>query len=71
MANTNRFFKLFPMIGEEDVGLAVYAEWLAGIVRSKTGALSAKSESDRPRPLVETMHLLTGLWSCLCNQANQ
>lgn len=34
--NTNRFFKLFPMIGEEEIGLNVYAEWVSGIVRNKT-----------------------------------
>ena len=32
------------MIGEEDMGLEVYAEWVGGIVRGKTGTLSAKSE---------------------------
>lgn len=42
--NINRFFKLFPMIGEEDAGLDVYADWVGGIVRSKTGVLAAKSE---------------------------
>ena len=45
VANTNRFFKLFPMIREEEVGLEVYAEWVSGIVRSKTEALSARSTS--------------------------
>lgn len=30
------------MIEEEDKGLEVYAEWVAGIVRAKTGALSSK-----------------------------
>ena len=45
VANTNRFFKLFPMIGEEETGLEVYAEWVSGIVRSKTEALSARSTS--------------------------
>ncbi|GAA5821216.1 hypothetical protein JCM11251_004517 [Rhodosporidiobolus azoricus] len=43
--NINRFFKLFPMIEEEDKGLEVYAEWVAGIVRAKTGQLSTKSQS--------------------------
>ncbi|GJN87255.1 hypothetical protein Rhopal_000203-T1 [Rhodotorula paludigena] len=43
--NINRFFKLFPMIEEEDKGLEVYAEWVAGIVRAKTGALSSKGQS--------------------------
>ncbi|KAK4050105.1 Golgi transport complex subunit 4 [Microbotryomycetes sp. JL201] len=43
--NINRFFKLFPSIGEEEKGLAAYAEWVGGIVRSKTGSLSGKSQS--------------------------
>ncbi|GAA6059731.1 hypothetical protein JCM10212_000259 [Sporobolomyces blumeae] len=43
--NINRFFKLFPMIEEEDRGLEVYADWVGGIVRSKTGALGTKSQS--------------------------
>ncbi|BGP38454.1 Golgi transport complex subunit 4 [Rhodotorula kratochvilovae] len=43
--NINRFFKLFPMIEAEDKGLEVYAQWVAGIVRVKTGALSSKSQS--------------------------
>ncbi|TNY17793.1 COG4 transport protein-domain-containing protein [Rhodotorula diobovata] len=43
--NINRFFKLFPMIEEEDKGLEVYAQWVADIVRAKTGALSSKSQS--------------------------
>ncbi|BGO90102.1 hypothetical protein NBRC10512_004040 [Rhodotorula toruloides] len=43
--NINRFFKLFPMIEEEEKGLEVYADWVAGIVRAKTGALSTKSQS--------------------------
>ncbi|GAA5921563.1 hypothetical protein JCM3775_003107 [Rhodotorula graminis] len=43
--NINRFFKLFPMIEEEDKGLEVYALWVADIVRAKTGALSSKSQS--------------------------
>ncbi|GAA5965855.1 hypothetical protein JCM21900_005467, partial [Sporobolomyces salmonicolor] len=43
--NINRFFKLFPMIEAEEKGLAVYADWVGGIVRSKTGALSTKSQS--------------------------
>ncbi|GAA6054222.1 hypothetical protein JCM3770_001399 [Rhodotorula araucariae] len=43
--NINRFFKLFPMIEAEDKGLEVYAQWVAGIVRAKTGALSSKSQS--------------------------
>ncbi|GAA5909681.1 Golgi transport complex subunit COG4 [Sporobolomyces salmoneus] len=43
--NIGRFFKLFPMIEEEAKGLEVYADWVGGIVRSKTGALSSKSQS--------------------------
>ncbi|GAA5869453.1 hypothetical protein JCM16303_000476 [Sporobolomyces ruberrimus] len=43
--NIGRFFKLFPMIEEEDKGLEVYADWVGGIVRSKTGALGTKSQS--------------------------
>ncbi|GAA5979541.1 hypothetical protein JCM11641_005429 [Rhodosporidiobolus odoratus] len=43
--NINRFFKLFPMIEEEEQGLKVYAEWVTGIVRAKTGQLSTKSQS--------------------------
>ncbi|KAK4058322.1 Golgi transport complex subunit 4 [Microbotryomycetes sp. JL221] len=43
--NINRYFKLFPSIGEEDKGLAAYAEWVSGIVRTKTGSLSGKSQS--------------------------
>ncbi|KAM0788201.1 hypothetical protein ACM66B_001360 [Microbotryomycetes sp. NB124-2] len=43
--NINRFFKLFPSIGEEEKGLSAYAEWVGGIVRSKTGSLSVKSQS--------------------------
>lgn len=46
--NINRFFKLFPMIEEEDKGLEVYALWVADIVRAKTGALSSKSASFSP-----------------------
>ncbi|GAA5988399.1 hypothetical protein JCM5350_005296 [Sporobolomyces pararoseus] len=34
--NIGRFFKLFPMIKEESVGLKVYAEWVSGIVRNKS-----------------------------------
>ncbi|KAK4703766.1 conserved oligomeric Golgi complex subunit 4, partial [Phenoliferia sp. Uapishka_3] len=51
--NINRFFKLFPMIGEEDTGLDAYADWVSGIVRAKTAALPSKiasallSEADR------------------------
>jgi len=33
------------MIEEEDKGLEVYADWVGGIVRSKTGALSTKSKN--------------------------
>ncbi|KAM0754435.1 COG4-domain-containing protein [Meredithblackwellia eburnea MCA 4105] len=43
--NINRFFKLFPMIGEEDTGLDAYAEWVSGIVRAKTAALPTKAQS--------------------------
>ncbi|GAA5858483.1 hypothetical protein JCM8547_007326 [Rhodosporidiobolus lusitaniae] len=43
--NINRYFKLFPMIEEEEKGLEVYAEWVAGIVRAKTGQLSTRSQS--------------------------
>ncbi|SCZ99139.1 BZ3500_MvSof-1268-A1-R1_Chr3-1g05834 [Microbotryum saponariae] len=42
--NINRFFKLFPMIGEEDKGLIAYAEWVAGIVRDKAGQATGKSQ---------------------------
>ncbi|KDE05958.1 hypothetical protein MVLG_03644 [Microbotryum lychnidis-dioicae p1A1 Lamole] len=43
--NINRFFKLFPMIGEEEKGLIAYAEWVAGIVRDKAGQATGKSSS--------------------------
>ena len=43
--NIGRFFKLFPMIGEEDTGLEAYADWVSGIVRAKTAALPSKSTS--------------------------
>ncbi|KAL8286854.1 hypothetical protein RQP46_003860 [Phenoliferia psychrophenolica] len=43
--NIGRFFKLFPMIGEEDTGLEAYAEWVSGIVRAKTAALPTKTKS--------------------------
>ncbi|GAA6000376.1 hypothetical protein JCM10207_007985 [Rhodosporidiobolus poonsookiae] len=43
--NINRFFKLFPMIEEEDKGLEVYADWVASIVRAKSSQLSTKSSS--------------------------
>ncbi|GAA5976610.1 hypothetical protein JCM10908_005566 [Rhodotorula pacifica] len=43
--NINRYFKLFPIIQEDSKGLEVYAEWVSGIVRAKTGALSTKSQS--------------------------
>ncbi|KAI5479668.1 hypothetical protein MNV49_003178 [Pseudohyphozyma bogoriensis] len=43
--NINRFFKLFPMIGEEETGLDVYAEWVGGIVRNKAGGFAVKSQS--------------------------
>ncbi|SCV74096.1 BQ2448_6528 [Microbotryum intermedium] len=43
--NINRFFKLFPMIGEEEKGLVAYAEWVAGIVRDKASQATGKSSS--------------------------
>lgn len=67
--NINRFFKLFPMIGEDDTGLKVYAEWVGGIVRDRCGSAGMSAaggkgewpasddalESDsRPRPSVLT-----------------
>lgn len=45
--NINRYFKLFPIIQEDATGLEVYAEWVSGIVRAKTGALTTKSGSRR------------------------
>ncbi|GAA5946587.1 hypothetical protein JCM3765_000310 [Sporobolomyces pararoseus] len=48
--NIGRFFKLFPMISEEFIGLKLYAEWVSGIIRSKsTTSTSIKSSSSSPQ----------------------
>ena len=53
--NINRYFKLFPIIQEDSKGLEVYAEWVSGIVRAKTGALSTKSEYSRLHTVGQTV----------------
>lgn len=58
--NIGRYFKLFPMIDEQEKGLEVYAEWVGSIVRSKTGALATKSQSP-----THFSALLTGLFESI------
>lgn len=37
---TSRFFRLFPMIGAEQAGLAVYADFVVTLVKTRGGAVT-------------------------------
>ncbi|ORY88716.1 COG4 transport protein-domain-containing protein [Leucosporidium creatinivorum] len=63
--NINRFFKLFPMIDEEEKGLGVYAEWVGGVLRSKSGGAAAAGAGGKTQSPTHFSTLLTTLFESI------
>lgn len=46
---TSRFFRLFPMVGAEEQGLAVYADFVVTLVKTRGAFTGAAGDAARGR----------------------
>ncbi|KAJ9104524.1 hypothetical protein QFC21_002020 [Naganishia friedmannii] len=60
---TSRFFRLFPMIGAEEQGLGVYADFVVTLVKTKGAFTGATQETRASSPLFYITNLTTLLES--------